>query len=205
MKKIVLGLIMILFCTSILAGEKIKASEVFNFDAYKKGFSAKIISTSIMAGTKTVTTVRQYVNEDNMRIDNETEKTTQIMKNEGTYFINHASKTYFFMKEGNEETAGILENSPEEQNPLPDVNEIFEKAGTEKFAGVMCDRYKINDSGEMGGTAYIYIDPTKKMTVGSAMKGQGFEMKSEWFEIKFGVDKSVFDIPKGYKKTESMF
>lgn len=204
MKKIIVGLLITLFAISAYAGEKLKASDIFNVEAMKKGYSAKIVTTTIMGGIKNVSVSKQYIADENMRIENEEEKTGQIIREEGTYFINHTKKSYFFMPESGMFEGGEVENDKEEQGVMPDVNDIYESAGKEKFAGVMCNKYKMISTEEMAGDVYIYIDPAKKMCVGSSIKSQGFESKSEWYDVKFGLDKSVFELPKGYKKSQIM-
>lgn len=88
--------------------------------------------------------------------------------------------------------------------------EMLEKVGTATFAGVKCDKYRVldleedgdDDEEEMEGESFIYIDPARKMFLGTEMKMGPYTMKMEYTDIKTGVDKSVFKPLNGYKKTE---
>ena len=88
----------------------------------------------------------------------------------------------------------------EPKTGMPKEDEIYEKAGKEKFAGIMCDKYKVAVK-DGNSSYYIYVDPSLKMIIGVKINSNGVESVTEISNIKIGVvDKNKFEIPKGYSK-----
>jgi len=196
--------------TAAFAGEKVKMSSIIGTEKMKNGFSATVKTTSDMPMMPVQEPYTVYTDGDgNSRTDMKDNTTLFIEENgkDMMYSYDKKKKTYTVMSlddmsgmtggMGSMETPGDLEE-----------DEMLEKVGTGVFAGVKCDKYKVieieedGDEEEMEGESFIYIDPAKKMFVGTEMKMGPYTMKMEYTNIKYNVDKSVFKPLSGYKKVE---
>jgi hypothetical protein len=209
--------ITVLLCLSIAfmltAGDKVKMSSVVGGEIFKNGFSATVKTTSDIPMMPVQKPYTIYTDgSGNSRTDME-DKITIFVEEDGDYMMynfDKSSKSYTVMSMsdmgdmmgdmGSMETPGDFEE-----------DEMLEKIGTEMFAGIKCDKYKIIDIEEsddeedeegMEGESYMYVDPAKKMFVGVEMKMGPYSMKMEYTDIKSGVDKSIFKPLTGYKKAD---
>ena len=195
--------ITIIFCLAfslmLTAGEKVKLSAVVSGDVWLKGFSAVVKTTSNMPGMPKMDPYTIYTDsEGNSRTD---------MKDNISMYITEGKKqmVYSYVKSSKTYTVMSLSDLPggEEQKPGFEKEELVEKVGSETFAGVKCDKYKVDMKGEEAqGDAFMYIDAAKKVFAGMEMKMGEYSMKMEYTDIKFGVDKSMFKPLEGYKKVE---
>jgi hypothetical protein len=195
--------ITIIFCMAftlmLTAGEKVKLSTVVSGDVWLKGFSAVVKTTSNMPGMPKMDPYTIYTDsEGNSRTD---------MKDNISMYITEGKKqmVYSYVKSSKTYTVMSLSDLPggEEQKPGFEKEELVEKVGSETFAGVKCDKYKVDMKGEEAqGDAFMYIDAAKKVFAGMEMKMGEYSMKMEYTDIKFGVDKSMFKPLEGYKKVE---
>ncbi|OGE82214.1 MAG: hypothetical protein A2Y39_01195 [Candidatus Delongbacteria bacterium GWF2_40_14] len=198
MKKITL-LLCVTLTVMLMGGQKVKLSTVVNGDVWMKGFSAVVKTTSNMPGMPKMDPYTIYTDsEGNSRTD---------MKDNISLYITEGKKqmVYSYVKSSKTYTMMSLSDLPggEDQKPGFEKEQLVEKVGSETFAGVKCDKYKIDMKGEEAqGDAYMFIDPARKVFAGMEMKMGEYSMKMEYTDIKFGVDKSMFKPLEGYKKTE---
>lgn len=187
------------FSIMIMAGEKVKLSTVVSGDVWMKGFSAVVKTSGNIPMMPVMEPYTIYTDsEGNSRTD---------MKDAITLYITEGKKqmVYNFIKASKTYTVMSLSDIPggEEQKPGFEKEQLVEKAGSATFAGVKCDKYKVDMKGEEAqGDAFMYIDSAKKVFAGMEMKMGEYTMKMEYTDIKFGVDKTMFKPLEGYKKVE---
>jgi len=192
MKKIALLLLFILLISTLSGAERVKASQILNFANYQKGFSATFKSTTVIGKNKMVNLMQAYIEGKNARMEGE--KQTTIIKDGQIYYMNNKKKKYIVMKQGEM-------GAEEPKTGVPREDEIYEKAGKEKFAGKMCDKYKVVIKESENSSYYIYVDSELKMITGVKVNNNGMEFITEITDIKIGkIDKSKFEIPNGYQK-----
>jgi len=196
--------LLLLSASMLFGGEKVKISSVVTGDLWSNGFSATIKTTSNFPGMPVTEPYKMYTDDNgNNRIDTK-DKITIYRNDDGldkVYSYDKISKTYSVlsmsdMYGGNEDSEGT--DKPAEF----DKEELVEKAGSEMFAGVKCDKYKMNreEGEESEGEQYLFINPAKKVFTGMEIKTGDFYMRTEFTDIKFNVDKSLFKPLSGYKK-----
>lgn len=191
MKKIVAVILFVMVMATLSGAEMVKASQILSFDNYQKGFSATFKSTTVIGKNRMVNLMQSYIYGKNARI--EAENQTTIVKDGQIYYLNDKKKKYMAMK------AGEM-GAEEPKTGMPKEDEIYEKAGKEKFAGIICDKYKVAVK-DGNSSYYIYVDPSLKMIIGVKININDIESVTEISNIKIGaVDKNKFEIPKGYSK-----
>lgn len=210
--------ITVLLCLSIAfmltAGDKVKMSSVFGGEIFKNGFSATVTTTSDIPMMPVQEPYTIYTDgEGNNRTDTK-DKISIFVEEDGNdmmYNYDKKAKTYTVISMSDMD--GMMGDMDSMEAPGDfEEDEMLEKVGSEMFAGVKCDKYKIidieegddDDEDEMEGESFMYVDPEKKVFVGTEMKMGPYTMKMEYSNIKPGVDKSVFKPLSGYKKVEGM-
>ncbi|MDY0018343.1 MAG: hypothetical protein RBS89_10955 [Candidatus Delongbacteria bacterium] len=199
--------------TAALAGEKVKMSSVVGGEIFKNGFSAVVKTTSDMPMMPVQEPYTIYTDgEGNSRTDMKDNVSLFIEENGKDMIYNYDKKTKTYSVMSLDDMSGMMGGMGSMETPGDmEEDEMLEKVGTAVFAGVKCDKYKVieiedgddeDEEEEMEGESYIYIDPAKKMFVGTEMKMGPYTMKMEYTDIKPGVDKSVFKPLSGYKKVE---
>jgi len=190
-------LLCLMLSVMLSAGDKVKLSTVVSGDVWVKGFSAVVKTSANIPGMPVMEPYTIYTDSTgNSRTD---------MKDNITMYIKEGKKqvVYSFIKASKTYTVMSLSDIPggEDQKPGFDKEESIEKVGSEIFAGVKCDKYKLAVKGEeMQGDAYMFIDAAKKIFTGMEIKMGEYLMKMEYTDIKFGVDKALFKPLDGYKK-----
>jgi len=209
MKKITM-LLCLTIALMLTAGEKVKMSSVVGGDIFKNGFSAKVKTTSDVPMMPVQEPYTIYTDGDgNSRTDMKDNISIFVEENgkDMIYSYDNKTKTYTVMSLDDMSGMGSMETPGDIEE-----DEMLEKVGSEMFAGLKCDKYRVidiededdEDEEEMEGESFMYIDHAKKMFVGMEMKMGPYSMKMEYTDIKPGVDKSVFKPLSGYKKVEGM-
>ncbi len=192
MKKTVLLILFVMVMATLSGADMVKASQILSFNNYQKGFSATFKSTTVIGKNRMVNLMQTYIYGKNARI--EAENQTTIVKDGQIYYLNDKKKKYLVMKSGEM-------GAEEPKTGMPKEDEIYEKAGKEKFAGIECDKYKVVVKDSKINSYYIYVDPSLRMIIGVKINSNGVESVTEISNIKIGaVDKNKFEIPKGYSK-----
>jgi hypothetical protein len=191
----------------LCAGQKVKMSSVISPDFFKKGFSATVKTTSDMPMMPAQEPYTVYTDgEGNTRTDMKDNISIYVEEKGKNMIYNYEKKTKTYTVFSPDDMSGMMEGMGGVEKPGVDEEETVEKVGSEMFAGVKCDKYKVimekseDDEEEMQGESFVYIDPVKKMFVGMSMQMGPYTMKMEYTDIKQGVDKSVFKPLTGYKK-----
>ena len=147
MKKTVLLILFVMVMATLSGAEMVKASQILSFNNYQKGFSATFKSTTVIGKNRMVNLMQTYIYGKNARI--EAENQTTIVKDGQIYYLNDKKKKYMVMKSGEM-------GAEEPKTGMPKEDEIYEKAGKEKFAGIMCDKYKV--AVKDGNSSYYISD-----------------------------------------------
>ncbi len=198
----------------LAAGDKVKMSSVVGGEIFKNGFSATVKTTSDIPMMPTQEPYTIYTDGDgNSRTDMKNNISIFVEENGKDMIYNYDNKTKTYTVMTMDDMSGMMGDMGSMEAPGDiEEDEMLEKVGSEMFAGVKCDKYKVidieddddEDEEEMDGESFMYIDPAKKMFVGMGMKMGPYTMKMEYTNIKAGVDKSVFKPLSGYKKVEGM-
>ena len=211
--------ITVLLCLTIAfmltAGEKVKISTVVGADIFKNGFSATVTTTSDIPMMPVQEPFTIYTDgEGNNRTDTKDKISIFVQEDGNDMMYNYDKKAKTYTVISMSDMDGMMGDMDSMEAPGDfEEDEMLEKIGSEMFAGVKCDKYKIigveesddeEDGEEMEGESYMYVDPAKKMFVGVEVKMGTYTMKMEYSNIKPGVDKSVFKPLSGYKKVEGM-
>ena len=183
MKKIVLLILFVIIMATLSGADMVKASQILNFNNYQKGFSATFKSTTVIGKNRMVNLMQTYIYGKNARI--EAENQTTIVKDGQIYYLNDKKKKYLVMKSGEI-------GAEEPKTGMPKEDEIYEKAGKEKFAEIECDKYKVVVKDSNINSYDIYVDPSLRMIIGVKINSNGVESVTEISNIKIGaVDKKV--------------
>jgi outer membrane lipoprotein-sorting protein len=192
------------------AGSKSIAAIVDMSVYQKKGFSATMIATVTAEGMTRTTESRYQVKGSSTRVEyfkDSAPVTVFLSRNENnasmTYVYNMPRKLFYRFNDGPASKDTLAGMDPDYLESI----ESIEKTGQARFAGIMADRYRVRGDfspgeAESAGDYYIYVDPKRKVIVGSYFKTAEAEMKWEFSNIAIGVDDSVFVPMKGFTESE---
>lgn len=202
--------LLISFLPLVAAGPKNIAAIVDMSVYQKKGFGARMVSTVTAEGVTRTTESRYQVKGASTRVEyfkDDVPVTVFLSRNENnasmTYVYNMPKKLFYRFNDGPASKDTLAGIDPDYLDSI----ESIEKMDQVDFAGIMADRYRVRGEfapGEESGAEdyYIYVDPKRKVIVGSYFKTAEAEMKWEFSDITIGIEDSVFSPMKGFAESE---
>ncbi len=206
MKKSVMFMcIAVIFTVSIFS---LTLQDVVKGDMFEKGFSCTMKMTTKAEGMTMVSDATMAVKGKNVRMEMKMPTNTPMyefmkQKNIDEYIIfttEEKGKEVMYTYYPKRKQFVVFADMPEGEENFDSLepDEEIQKVGTEMFAGVNADKYKVLDGQD--GTTFYYIDPVKKIMIGSTTKTDDTEMVVVLSNISFNVPDSTFTRPAGYSK-----
>jgi len=117
------------------------------------------------------------------------------------WLLDPVQKTYMEMSAAGKELAYLSPDDPKAKQALKDMGTV-KKVGRETVNGYVCDKYAFSYRDKSMGTQYQWVAQKLKVPIKVEQKSPKFQMLAEYKNIKEGgVSSSLFQLPKGYKKT----
>lgn len=182
--------------------------EVVKGDYFEKGFSCKMKMTTKAEGITMVSEANFAVKGKNTKIEMKLPANTPMydfMKQKNIdeyimYTVEEKGKSVMYTYYPKRKQFVVFADMPEgeEQVNTFEGDEKIQKVGSEMFAGVNADKYKVLE--EKGGTTFYYIDPSKKIMIGVVTITEESENRIELTNTTHVVPDSTFTRPAGYTK-----
>lgn len=183
--------------------------DVVKGDYFEKGFSCTMKMTTKAEGITMISEASFAVKGKNTKIEMKMPANMPMydfMKQKNIdeyimYTVEEKGKSVMYTYYPKRKQYVVFADMPEgeEQFDTFEGDEKIQKIGSETFAGVNADKYKVLE--EKDGTTFYYIDPAKKIMIGVVTINEESENRIELINTTHSVSDSTFKRPSGYTQT----